>query len=381
MLICGTILGLCFRIRGTQYTALSKDVVASRALRCTGVLGLGIVSMEVRVENVTKTFGNHTALENLSLKVGSGELFALLGPSGSGKTTLLRLIAGLEQAQSGSVFFGETNASRIPIQDRRVGFVFQHYALFRHMTVLDNIAFGIVVRRKEFTYDRMNLRRRCLELLDLVQLPGLEDRFPQQLSGGQRQRVALARALAIEPSLLLLDEPFGALDARVRKELRRWIRELHDKTGHTTLFVTHDQEEALELADSVVVLDEGRIEQVGPPDDIYDAPATPFVFSFIGDSARISASKLKGSWRGERPGPDVDIFVRPQHVSLVAPEDGALHGNIVDIRRLVDQKRIVVRTAGGDVEADLPEESSAAKGDEVGLQFEKWRAYRNGVPA
>jgi sulfate transport system ATP-binding protein len=337
--------------------------------------------MEVRVENVTKRFGEFAALDRLSLKVASGALFALLGPSGSGKTTLLRLIAGLEQAQSGQVFFGDMNASHIPIQQRKVGFVFQHYALFRHMTVLDNIAFGIVVRRKEFTHDRYSLRARCLELLELVQLTGLEDRFPQQLSGGQRQRVALARALAIEPSLLLLDEPFGALDARVRKDLRRWIRELHDKTGHTTLFVTHDQEEALELADAVVVLNAGRIEQIGTPDEIYDAPATPFVFSFIGDSARIPVDRLNGVWQGPRPPGDSEIFVRPRDVSIVAPQDGMLQGRIVDVRRLIDQKRIIVRTAGGDVEASLPNDTPAHKGDEVGLHFEKWRAYRNGAPA
>ncbi|MBI1360483.1 MAG: sulfate ABC transporter ATP-binding protein [Alphaproteobacteria bacterium] len=335
--------------------------------------------MQVRIEGVTKSFGDHPALKDLSLKVGSGQLFALLGPSGSGKTTLLRLIAGLERADAGAVYFGDVDASRIPIQRRRVGFVFQHYALFRHMTMFDNIAFGILVRRKEFTHTRDSLRRRCLELLDLVQLSGLEDRYPHQLSGGQRQRVALARALAIEPSLLLLDEPFGALDARVRKDLRRWIRELHTKTGHTTLFVTHDQEEALELADAVVVLNDGRVEQIGTPEQIYSAPASPFVFNFIGDSARIPGSAINGGWRGPRPPEDADIFIRPQDVTIVGPHEGAIHGDIVGVRRLADIRRVVVRTGAGDIEVNVADGKPTEMGAAVGLQFDKWRTYRNGV--
>ena len=214
--------------------------------------------MEVRVANVRKEFDRFPALRDVSLDIRSGELIALLGPSGSGKTTLLRLIAGLERPTKGAIYFGDEDASLKTVQERNVGFVFQHYALFRHMTVADNIGFGLKVRRTNRPADR-EIKRRASELLDLVQLSGLEKRYPAQLSGGQRQRVALARALAIQPRVLLLDEPFGALDAQVRRELRRWLREIHDKTGHTTVFVTHDQEEALELADRVVVMSQGRI--------------------------------------------------------------------------------------------------------------------------
>src|SRR5690606_29975648 len=207
--------------------------------------------------------------------------------SGSGKTTLLRLIAGLETPTAGRIFFGDEDASSKTVQERNVGFVFQAYALFRNMTVLENIMFGLKVRPRATRPPANEIRRRAMELLDLVQLSGLDKRFPQQLSGGQRQRVALARALAIEPRVLLLDEPFGALDAQVRRELRRWLRELHERTGHTTLFVTHDQEEALELADRLVVMSQGRIEQVGTPDEIYDLPNSPFVFGFIGESSAL----------------------------------------------------------------------------------------------
>ncbi|RVB39733.1 ATP-binding cassette domain-containing protein, partial [Mesorhizobium sp. M7A.F.Ca.CA.004.05.1.1] len=214
--------------------------------------------MEVRVANVRKEFDQFPALHDVSLDIKSGELIALLGPSGSGKTTLLRLIAGLERPTRGKIFFGDEDASHKSIQERNVGFVFQHYALFRHMTVADNIGFGLKVRHGPSRPPAQEIRRRASELLDLVQLSGLEKRYPAQLSGGQRQRVALARAMAIEPKVLLLDEPFGALDAQVRRELRRWLREIHDATGHTTVFVTHDQEEALELADRVVVMSQGR---------------------------------------------------------------------------------------------------------------------------
>lgn len=221
--------------------------------------------MEVRVESLRKEFGRFPALVDVTLDILSGELIALLGPSGSGKTTLLRLIAGLESPTEGMIFFGDEDASKRTVQERNIGFVFQHYALFRHMTVLDNVTFGLKVRPANRRPPAAEIRRRALDLIDLVQLSGLEKRYPAQLSGGQRQRVALARAMAVEPSVLLLDEPFGALDAQVRKELRRWLREIHDRTGYTTLFVTHDQEEALELADRVVVMSKGAIEQVGTP--------------------------------------------------------------------------------------------------------------------
>ena len=246
--------------------------------------------MDIRVDTVRKEFSHYPALNDVSLEVKSSELIALLGPSGSGKTTLLRLIAGLEMPTAGRIFFGDEDASSKTVQERNVGFVFQAYALFRNMTVLDNISFGLKVRPRATRPPKAEIRRRAMELLELVQLGGLEKRFPQQLSGGQRQRVALARALAIEPRVLLLDEPFGALDAQVRKELRKWLREIHDRTGHTTVFVTHDQEEALELADRLVVMSQGKIEQVGTPDDVYDRPNSPFVFSFIGESSSVPVS-------------------------------------------------------------------------------------------
>src|SRR6188768_3907490 len=251
--------------------------------------------MEVRVANVRKEFDRFPALHDVSLDIRSGELIALLGPSGSGKTTLLRLIAGLEMPTQGKIFFGDTDASEKSVQERNVGFVFQAYALFRNMTILENISFGLKVRPRATRPPNSEIRRRALELLDLVQLSGLEKRYPNQLSGGQRQRVALARALAIEPAVLLLDEPFGALDAQVRRELRKWLREFHDRTGHTTIFVTHDQEEALELADRVVVMSQGRIEQIGSSDDVYDRPNSPFVFSFIGDSVNLPVTVSGGA--------------------------------------------------------------------------------------
>ncbi len=241
--------------------------------------------MSIEIRNVTKTFGTFTALNDVSLLVPNGELVALLGPSGSGKTTLLRIIAGLEQPDTGhgSIRFHDEDVVDRSVGDRQVGFVFQHYALFRHMTVFENIAFGLRVRPRQTRPGKNEIRDRVQELLRLVQLEGLGSRFPSQLSGGQRQRVALARALAVEPKVLLLDEPFGALDAKVRAELRRWLRRLHDEIHVTSVFVTHDQEEALEVADKVVVMNQGRIEQIGPPAEVYDNPANPFVYSFLGN--------------------------------------------------------------------------------------------------
>ena len=240
--------------------------------------------MSIEVRNITKKFGEFTALDNVSLVVRPGELLALLGPSGSGKTTLLRVIAGLEFADpgSGQVLFDGHDVTDSSAAVRRVGFAFQHYALFRHMTVFENVAFGLRVRPRRLRPPEAEIRRRVLELLNLVQLEKFEQRYASQLSGGQRQRVALARALATEPRVLLLDEPFGALDAKVRKELRCWLRELHKKVHITSLFVTHDQDEALEVADRVVVMNAGRIEQIGTPDEVYDRPANPFVYNFLG---------------------------------------------------------------------------------------------------
>ena len=239
--------------------------------------------MGISIRNIRKTFGDFTALEDISLEIGSGELVALLGPSGSGKTTLLRIIAGLEEPDAGTlVLEGEETQSR-RARDRQVGFMFQHYALFRHMKVFDNVAFGLRVRKRDRRPDKAAIHNKVMELLRLVHLEGLHDRYPSQLSGGQRQRVALARALAVEPRVLLLDEPFGALDAKVRKELRRFMRQLHETIQVTTVFVTHDQEEAMEVADRVVVMSNGAIEQVGTPNEVWNAPVNSFVYDFLGN--------------------------------------------------------------------------------------------------
>jgi sulfate transport system ATP-binding protein len=239
--------------------------------------------MSIEAQNITKKFGQFAALDQVSLKIPTGELVALLGPSGSGKTTLLRIIAGLEFADSGTVLFDGEDTTHRTARDRRVGFVFQHYALFRHMTVFENIAFGLRVRPRGVRPSKEKIHDKVHELLKLIQLKNLANRYPSQLSGGQRQRVALARALAVEPSVLLLDEPFGSLDAKVRLELRRWLRQLHDEVHITSVFVTHDQDEALEVADRIAVMNEGRIEQVGTPDEVYHRPLTPFVYNFLGN--------------------------------------------------------------------------------------------------
>jgi sulfate transport system ATP-binding protein len=239
--------------------------------------------MSIIVQNLTKKFGNFTALDEISLEFPGGELVALLGPSGSGKTSLLRIIAGLEVPDRGSVYFHGEEATRRKVGERRVGFVFQHYALFRQMTVFQNVAFGLQVKSGKERLPKAEIQEKVTQLLKLVQMDWMADRYPSQLSGGQRQRIALARALAVEPQVLLLDEPFGALDAKVRKELRRWIRRLHDQMRLTSIFVTHDQEEALEVADRVVVLNEGRIEQIGAPEEVYDHPKNLFVYKFLGD--------------------------------------------------------------------------------------------------
>lgn len=239
--------------------------------------------MSIEVRNISKTFGDFHALRDVNLEIASGELLALLGPSGCGKTTLLRIIAGLEAPDRGAVWFSGRDATHVHVRDRQVGFVFQHYALFRHMTVFDNVAFGLSVKPRSQRPGKAQIRDKVMRLLQLVQLDWLADRFPAQLSGGQRQRIALARALAVEPQVLLLDEPFGALDAKVRKELRRWLRRLHEELHVTSIFVTHDQEEALEVADRVVVMNRGRIEQVGTPQQVWDDPASPFVYGFLGD--------------------------------------------------------------------------------------------------
>ncbi|MEO7496437.1 MAG: sulfate ABC transporter ATP-binding protein [Massilia sp.] len=239
--------------------------------------------MTIEVKNIRKQFGEFTALDNVSLQFPAGELTALLGPSGCGKTTLLRIIAGLEHPDSGQVLLDNQDSSARHVRERQVGFVFQHYALFKHMTVFENVAFGLRVKPRAERPSEQQIRQKVKDLLELVQLDWLADRFPPQLSGGQRQRIALARALAVEPRVLLLDEPFGALDAKVRKELRRWLRRLHDDLHVTSIFVTHDQEEALEVADQVVLMNKGRVEQLGSPAEVYNHPASPFVYGFLGN--------------------------------------------------------------------------------------------------
>ena len=239
--------------------------------------------MGIEVRNINKRFGSFVALDNVSLNFPPGELTALLGPSGCGKTTLLRIIAGLEQPDAGQVFLDGEDASGHHVRERQVGFVFQHYALFKHMSVFENIAFGLRVKPRNQRPSESEIRKKVMSLLELVQLDWLADRYPPQLSGGQRQRIALARALAVEPRVLLLDEPFGALDAKVRKELRRWLRRLHDELHVTSIFVTHDQEEALEVADQVVLMNKGKVEQIGSPDQVYNHPASPFVYGFLGN--------------------------------------------------------------------------------------------------
>jgi sulfate transport system ATP-binding protein len=340
--------------------------------------------MTITVRDVSKWYGGFQALHGVSVDVPAGELVALLGPSGSGKTTLLRIIAGLEAPDTGTILFhGEDTAGR-HARDRRVGFVFQHYALFRHMTVFENAAFGLRVRHRKLRPPEAAIRRKVQDLLHLVQLEGLADRYPSQLSGGQRQRVALARALAVEPKVLLLDEPFGSLDAKVRKQLRRWLRRLHDEIHITSVFVTHDQEEALEVADRVVVMNEGRIEQVGTPEAVYDHPATQFVYGFLGDvnlfhgrvhrgRVRLGDSELEApEWSEARDAPAV-AYVRTSEVDLVQTSNGgaAMEAVVRHIRSFGPLVRLALdRTADGQViEAELPrrryEELGLRKGDRV----------------
>jgi len=281
--------------------------------------------MSIQAFNITKRFGQFLALDNVGLEIPSGELVALLGPSGSGKTTLLRIIAGLEFADSGSVRLDGNDISGQTARERRVGFVFQHYALFRHMTVFENIAFGLKVRPRQYRPSNNQIRAKVQELLKLIQLETLAQRYPSQLSGGQRQRVALARALAVEPGVLLLDEPFGALDAKVRMELRRWLRQLHDEIHVTSVFVTHDQEEALEVADCVVVMNNGRIEQVGSPEEVYNHPATPFVYNFLGNVNLFHGRVDDGKTYIHQEQTGHVVYVRPHSLEIDRLPNGGSH--------------------------------------------------------
>jgi sulfate/thiosulfate transport system ATP-binding protein len=331
--------------------------------------------MSIIVRNLQKRFGNFVALDQVSLDFPAGELVALLGPSGCGKTTLLRVIAGLEYADSGSVVLNGEDVAAVGARERQVGFVFQHYALFRHMTVFENVAFGLRVKPRKERPSEAVIREKVHELLELVQLDWLAQRFPSELSGGQRQRIALARALAVEPKVLLLDEPFGALDAKVRKELRSWLRRLHDELHISTIFVTHDQEEALEVADRIVVLNRGHVEQVGSPQDVYDHPQTSFVYEFLGAANRLkgnvnaSGFVAQGATQAIRITSDANFtgpalaYVRPHDLTLFPHASGHRDGIVVDVRRVV--------TLGGSVRVDL--EGADGNVLEAELDRETWR--------
>jgi sulfate transport system ATP-binding protein len=331
--------------------------------------------MKISLLGVSKRFGSFTELDHVDLAVRSGELLALLGPSGSGKTTLLRIVAGLEWPDAGKVQFDGEDALGRSVGERHVGFVFQHYALFRHMTVFENVAFGLRARPRRYRPGEAEIRRRVGDLLDLVQLGWLAERYPTQLSGGQRQRVALARALAIEPRVLLLDEPFGSLDAKVRKDLRRWLRNLHAEIHVTSIFVTHDQEEALEVADRVVVMDKGRIEQAGTPQQVYDHPRTSFVHGFIGESIVIPVVIDAGEVRFEGDAIGIDpqgnasgpasLFVRPFDMAVLPTScETALTGEVKRIHGIGPARR---------VEIALGRDGAQTTVEIVALRNQQWR--------
>ena len=344
--------------------------------------------MDIRLENISKQFEGHAALQPTTLDIPSGQLVALLGPSGSGKTTLLRLIAGLLPVDAGRIVFAGRDATRLSLRERQVGFVFQHYALFRHMTVFENVAFGLRVKPRSLRPSEAQIKTKVHDLLKLVQLDWLADRFPSQLSGGQRQRIALARALAVEPKVLLLDEPFGALDAKVRIDLRRWLRRLHEQTGQTTLFVTHDQEEALELADRVVVLREGRIEQVGTPDEIYSAPASEYVFDFIGRAnaleGRVEAGRFIAAGQSQAFVTDIRdgaarLYVRP-HDLAIAHANAGWPARVVAAHRLADRITLELDVDGQarPLELDFaatPDVETPSLGQVVAVEPLRYRVY------
>jgi sulfate transport system ATP-binding protein len=352
--------------------------------------------MSIQVRNLRKAFGNFVALDNVSLDVPGGELVALLGPSGSGKTTLLRIIAGLEPADAGAIHFHGEDATDQPVRERQVGFVFQHYALFRHMSVFENVAFGLRVRPRKVRPSEAEIRETVMGLLHLVQLDVLSDRRPSELSGGQRQRVALARALAVKPKVLLLDEPFGALDAKVRKELRRWLRRLHEEVHVTSVFVTHDQEEALEVSDRVVIMNEGRVEQSGTPEEVYDRPATPFVYGFLGDvnlfhgrihdgRVNIGESELAApEWADAQDQAGI-AYVRTYDVELGPSASGAssLEAIIRHVRSFGPMVRLELDLVEGGrtIEAHIPrarfDQQAFAKGQRVYVTPNNVRVFAN----
>ena len=309
--------------------------------------------MSIEVRNISKNFGAFRALNAINLDIHSGELVALLGPSGCGKTSLLRIIAGLETPDAGSIQFHGEDVSGHDVRDRNVGFVFQHYALFRHMTVFDNVAFGLRMKPKKQRPSEEEIAHKVHELLNMVQLDWLADRYPEQLSGGQRQRIALARALAVQPKILLLDEPFGALDAKVRKELRRWLARLHEEINLTSVFVTHDQEEAMEVADRIVVMNKGVIEQIGSPAEVYEKPASDFVYHFLGDSNRLHL------------GDDGHILFRPHEISLSRLTQAEhLAAQVRDIRPLGAITRVTLKVEGQDelIEAEVVNDHASLAG-------------------
>jgi sulfate transport system ATP-binding protein len=344
--------------------------------------------MKISIIDVSKRFGTFVALDHVNLEVRSGELLALLGPSGSGKTTLLRIIAGLDWPDEGQVQFDNENALSRSAGERHVGFVFQHYALFRHMTVFENIAFGLRVKPRRARPSEAKIRARVTKLLDLVQLGWLADRYPSQLSGGQRQRIALARALAIEPRLLLLDEPFGALDAKVRKELRRWLRHLHSEIHVTSIFVTHDQEEALDVADRVIVMDKGHIEQAGTPQQVYEQPRTAFVHEFIGESIALPVIVFNNivHFDGRAIGLDpqglpdgaATLFARPFNMTILsAPDGNSIRGEVKSIHGIGPRRRVEIAVGGAPtlIEVDAARSDSCAIGQVVGLRPEYYRLF------
>jgi sulfate transport system ATP-binding protein len=345
--------------------------------------------MSIEVRGLNKRFGKTVVCDNLNLDIPAGELVALLGPSGSGKTSLLRIIAGLEVPDSGSVLFHGEDATHTDVRERQVGFVFQHYALFAHMSIFENVAFGLRVRPRATRPTEAVIKAKVMELLKLVQLDWLADRYPHQLSGGQRQRIALARALAVEPKVLLLDEPFGALDAKVRKELRRWLRRLHDEVHVTSVFVTHDQDEAMEVADRIVVMNEGRIEQVGSPDEVYDRPATPFVLQFLGD-VNLFHGRLGHSPGGAGGSTEVS-YVRPHELEVIAqPEPEALPVTLSQALTVGPSTRLEFKREDGSyVDVELPrarwqqlrEQLGIGTGSAVWLKARRVTRFVAGAPA